>query len=288
MKVREASDKEISVFFGDVDATKVYLALIVEGEAAGIAVTHDLFDSEMLHMKIARVLDVRCSSSQRYELLYKELAAKLQNLGFTQVIRRLEVERLAEIWAMERAGFELMDVGVTFGRKIHGTVAAREFVDLNVRRSTDDEISRIAPAIVNDPWASRYDSDPAYKPEDVRELRIRWLWNSHRHRADIVLIGEMESSPAGYVTCLIDSKSRHGEVELVGTLPQFRGQHVASRILEHAIAWFSTRTQWVSVRTQAANYAAANLYEKSGFTLKRSDMSFRLNLSPNRNEEVNL
>ena len=37
-----------------------------------------------------------------------------------------------------------------------------------------------------------------------------------------------------------------------------------------------TRSEYVTVRTQATNYAAANLYEKSGLVLDHSDLTFRV------------
>ena len=67
-------------------------------------------------------------------------------------------------------------------------------------------------------------------------------------------------------------------IELVGTLPGFRGRRVASRVLAHAVAWFSRRATTITVRTQATNTAAANLYESGGFTLRGTDLTFRLAL----------
>ena len=130
-----------------------------------------------------------------------------------------------------------------------------------------------------DPWGSRYEADPEYSEDAVRELRTQWLWNSHRGRAAAVLVGRLDDDAAGYVTCLLDEPTGHGEIELVGTLPRFRGRRVAHRLLQHAVSWFSTRATRVTVRTQATNFAAAALYEKAGFTLAFSDLTFRLSLA---------
>jgi GNAT superfamily N-acetyltransferase len=133
--------------------------------------------------------------------------------------------------------------------------------------------------MLEQPWGSRYEADPAYDPAHVRQLRERWLWNSHRGRAAAILVGDVDGQPAGYATCVIDARSGHGDIELVGTLPQFRGRRIGLRLIEHAVAWFSTRTRKVTVRTQATNFPAAALYEKSGFTLDFSDLTFRLSLT---------
>jgi ribosomal protein S18 acetylase RimI-like enzyme len=218
-------------------------------------------------------------STDEYALLVGNLARRLRRDGFDQLLRRASFANLSEVWGLERSGFELMDVGVTFARPVTGRVDAPAPDDLLIRPSTDADIREIAAVMVVQPWGSRYEADPAYDPADVRELRARWLWNSHGGRADVVLVGLLEGRPAGYVTCRVDRHTGHGDIELVGTLPEFRGRRVAPRIMAHALAWFSTRATLITVRTQATNIAAANLYERAGFTLHASDMTFRLDLS---------
>ncbi len=90
----------------------------------------------------------------------------------------------------------------------------------------------------------------------------------------------MEGQAAGYVTCNVDGRTGIGEIELVGTMPAFRGRRVASRVMEHALWWFGTRTSLVTVRTQATNIGAATLYERAGFTLHSSDLTFRAAIRP--------
>lgn len=250
-----------------------------QGQELGLAIAFEPFDSEVLRLRIARITSAVAGSAAEYEALFRDAAERLRRDGHDQVLRRAALTQLPEIWGLERAGFELMDVGVTFARALRGAIAPPEPEgDFVVRASTRADLEQIAGTMVHLPWASRYEADSAYDPADVRELRRRWLWNSHNGRADAMLVGILEGRPAGYVTCRFDRQTGHGEIELVGTLPEFRGRHVASRIIAHAVAWFSTRATLVTVRTQATNYAAAALYERTGFTLQASDSTFRLNL----------
>jgi GNAT superfamily N-acetyltransferase len=243
-----------------------------------LAVAAEPFDSEVLHLTIARITSASASSADDYYNLFSEAARRLRREGYDQVLRRTSLGNLREVWALERAGFELMDAGVTFARTLDRRIDAPSHEDLAIRPPTTDEVSEIVSAMVSDPWGSRYEADPAYDPADVRELRARWLWNSHRGRADVMLVGVLDGRPTGYVTCRLDAAAGHGEIELVGTLPAFRGRRVAARVLAHAVSWFSTRATLVTVRTQATNIAAANLYERGGFTLHASDLTFRLDL----------
>ena len=275
MIASEATPERLRSLFPDLNRDRIRFALEVDGNDAGLAVGYDQFDSELLHLQIGRVVAVRAPDSAVLRCLYQSLAARMHELGLDHVLRRVDAGSFPEIWALGHAGFELMDIGVTFGRRLTTPVEANTYDDLVVRPAERHDIEEIVSAMLDRPWRSRYESDPSYRPEDVRALRERWLWNSYAGRAQLVLVGEMESKAAGYVTCLVDPASKHGEIELVGTLPEFRGRRVAARIIEHALAWFSTRSAYVTVRTQATNYAAANLYEKSGFMLNHSDLTFR-------------
>lgn len=243
-----------------------------------LAIVPEPFDSEVLHLRIARIKTASSATTVATAAWLEDAAERSRRAGYDQLLCRAALGRLPDIWALERTGFELMDVGVTFARTLRGSIELPDTGDLLVRPSTDDDVREIVRTMVDEPWGSRYEADPAYAPSDVRELRTRWLWNSHNGRADVMLVGVLEGQAAGYVTCRLDKETGHGDIELVGTLPAFRGRRVAARMLQHAIAWFSTRTTLVTVRTQATNYAAAALYERGGFTLHSSDLTFRLDL----------
>jgi GNAT superfamily N-acetyltransferase len=247
-----------------------------------VIVAPEPFDSEVFRLRIARITSASAPSAGDYHALFSETARRLRREGYDQILRRASLTNLPEVWALERAGFELMDAGVTFARALNAPIEPSSYDDLAVRLSTTEDVAEIVAAMAGQPWDSRYEADPDYDPDDVRELRTRWLWNSHRGRADAMFVGVLDGRPAGYVTCRLDTAG-HGEIELVGTLPAFRGRRVAARLLAHAVSWFSTRAALVTVRTQATNIAAATLYERGGFTLHSSDLTFRLALRTDRN-----
>ncbi|MFD2080549.1 Acetyltransferase (GNAT) family protein [Actinopolymorpha cephalotaxi] len=280
MKVRELTADELAARNG-VGHEKVAVALGFDEAADGsLAFGRESFDSELLGLEIGRILDARAPTAQAHQELLSELASRARGLGFAQVLRRVDASDLPAVWALERSGFELMDVGVSFVRRLPGPMELPTYDDLVVRPATEDDVRAIVSGMAGSAWGSRYESDPAYTPDRVQALRTRWLWNSYRHRADAFLVGVVDrTATAGYVTCCLDGAgTATGEIELVGTLPAFRRRRVAARILEHALAWFSNRASVVLVRTQATNVAAAALYEQAGFTLHASDLTFRLSL----------
>jgi len=279
MKVVNAPSSLATELSAGIDPRQMLATLAIDDGSGSIVAVRDPFDSEHLRVSVARVTTATAASGAEFRALHEAVAQRLPAFGVDQILRRVDLDGFEEIWALEANGFRLMDIGLLFERRFDGAVRSPESDDVIVRPSTEEDLSRMAAPIVQQPWGSRYEADPAYRAEDVRELRLKWLWNSHRGRADAMFVGVVDGAPAGYVTCRLIQSAAKGEIELVGTLPGFRGRGVAQRILSHALAWFSTRTAVVSVRTQATNYAAANLYTRAGFALARTDASFRLALS---------
>ena len=280
MRAREATPQELEALLPGASPERVLAALVLDDGASGVILGPEPFDSEIFARQIAKVVVETAPSTRAHRALYAALSERANARGVAQILRRVSVSDLPEIWALEGTGFELMDVGVTFARKFGEPIETPSFTDLTVRIATDDDMATIVPAMIERPWGSRYEADPGYTPSQVKDMRTRWLWNCHRGRAEAVFVGVLQGEPAGYVTCIRHAATGIGEIDLVGTLPAFRARGVASRVLEHAVSWFSTRCRLLTVRTQATNFAAAGLYEKAGFTLNASDMTFRLNLSP--------
>jgi RimJ/RimL family protein N-acetyltransferase len=279
--VRPARPDELPSLFPDLDARRVTFALASDADGAAVAFAREAFDSELFGLEIGRVVQVHAPTAAAYRHMFESVRARATALGYDQVLRRTSVANLPEVWGLEGAGFELMDVGVTFARRLAGaTLPPQADGDLEVAHATEADVEAIATEMVQQPWGSRYEADPAYAASSVRELRARWLRNSFHGRAQAFFVGRIDGRPAGYVTCLIDEAHRTGEIELVGTLAGYRGRRVASRVIDGALRWFAPRVDMVTVRTQATNIAAATLYERAGFTLHSSDLTFRAALTP--------
>jgi ribosomal protein S18 acetylase RimI-like enzyme len=262
-----------------IDPSRIVVGLTIEGGGGGLAFGREAFDSELFGLEIGRILALWGPSPQDQEALLGELATRAAALGYDQVIRRVGCGDLPQVWALERSGFEMIDVGVTFARRLPGPIPATAPEGMTMRAATAQDMEEIIAGMLDVPWGGRLDADPAYEPRQVRELRARWLRNSQRGRADHVVIAEIDGAVAGYATCVLDDDTGHGDIELVGTLPRFRRRGVGRAVVDHAVSWFSSRTPFVTVRTQATNLAAAALYETAGFTLHASDLTMRLALT---------
>jgi ribosomal protein S18 acetylase RimI-like enzyme len=278
VRIEPADPKKLAAIWPEGAGTRVDLALVGPGDATFVAFATDAFDSEMLGLRIGRILHTVARSAAEHQQLLRSLATSAKDRGYDQILRRVRADHAPETWALETVGFALMDIGLTFTKQLDEPIVPPSHEDLEVRAATPEDIEALLPGMMAFPWGTRYEADPAYASDAVARLRARWLQNCQAGRSDIVLVGILDGVPAGYVTCAI-TPCGTGSIDLVGTDPRFRGRRVAFRVLEHATAWFSSRTRLVNVRTQATNIPAAKLYEKSGFTLGASDLTFRLALS---------
>ena len=250
-----------------------------------LQLARDAFDSSTLGIEIGRVTTAQAASLSSYQELYSRLGDEVDELGYDQVIRRVGVNDRDESIALERTGFELVDVGLTFARSDVGIEPDAVPPRFSIREASEDDVVALERELVRERWGSRFEVDRAYDRDRVSELKRRWLWNSFEARADAFLVGVEGTAVAGFITC-IEEKRRTGTIELVGTVPAYRRRGVASLLVRQALAWFAGRTDVVRVRCQASNRAATSLYQRVGFLLEDTDLTFRLSVRPPRSSRA--
>lgn len=237
----------------------------------------DSFDSDAFGRRIARIVDLSARQPAGYGRLLIEVNSRAREAGFSQLLRRTPIGSMDEVWALERGGFQLLDVGVTFSRRPEHQIETRPeppHICVADREDMEEIVSTMAPL----PWGSRYEADPEYHPTQIQALRAQWLWNSFDGRADRVFVAKVDGVVVGYATCVLDTETRAGDIELVGTFPQYRGRGIATHLVGHIVSWLSARVVSVTVRTQASNVIACGVYERAGFVLASCDLTFRKKL----------
>src|SRR5688500_18975310 len=120
-----------------VAASSISIGLLRgDGTLGALAFGPEPFDSEVLGLRIGRIAAAAAPSRDDHRALLAELARQARGEGYAQVLRRTGFDRLPEIWALERSGFELMDVGVTFARALRAPIESVVWDDLQIRPST--------------------------------------------------------------------------------------------------------------------------------------------------------
>jgi dTDP-4-amino-4,6-dideoxy-D-galactose acyltransferase len=225
------------------------------------------FDTELFGFDVARITDCQAKNAAAFEELYAAAVARGREAGFEHVSRRVLGDAFAEISGLERAGYQLLDLGIVFDHDLRGV---KPGLPDGIKVATESDIDRVVAECATIFRTSRYYHDPSFDAERADELHRRWIWNSFRGRADAVLV---PAEATAFVTCAVD-KSGLGNIALFGVAPGAQGRGVGQRLLGAALAWFAERAKRVEVKTQSINYAASRMYERGGFRLCRSELTY--------------
>jgi len=203
------------------------------------------------------------------EAIARELAAARLD-GFAYLVSRPAVEDATAIRCLERAGFYLTDVGVTWSSDAEGYLKRSPAAAAVVRHATADDVPKLSAEAMTLFRRSRFYSDPFFSTDEADRLHAAWLANSvSGQAADAVFI----NPEAGFVTCKL-TKDGGGEVALIGVWEGSRGRGAGRDLMTAAVAWFIGRgVTTVKVKTQVKNLRAMNFYHRLGFDLYAMDMT---------------
>jgi dTDP-4-amino-4,6-dideoxy-D-galactose acyltransferase len=197
---------------------------------------------------------------ERSDLLYRDLVALLDRArarGYAHLILRIPGDDMPSVWAAERADLRLVDVGVdstfSFGR----TVVPESSTAALVRPVRDNDLPALRELAAAAFVFSRFAADPFFTPTQVADFHREWVTNLCRGLAQAVLVCEVEGVPAGFVSC---SYHRGG---------------LGRALVSEALRWFDAAGVRVAhVKTQAQNYPALALYQRSGFVVSNTEFTF--------------
>ena len=237
------------------------------------------WDTEQFGIPAARLDLLEASGSysdaraHKRELL-KAVLAQCRERGIRHLSARVDTGDLATIPALEEAGFELVDGIQTFRLRIQGNFApAPAGTRLFEPRDLPEVLEIGRTAFVFD----RFHADPALPSAVADRVNETWTRNCCLGiAADAVVVAQEEGRVASFVTCQADRQARNGIIVLVATAVWARGRGAARRANSAALHWFAEQgLEAVEVGTQLRNIPAARLYERLGFRLARTSLTFR-------------
>lgn len=102
------------------------------------------------------------------------------------------------------------------------------------------------------------------------------------HERNLIFLAEVDEAPAGKAELVLASAtlpSRVGYIKRVVVHPDYRGQHIARRLMQAIIAF--SREEGISfldLHVFAQNLPAIRLYESLGFKEEHREVYYRLSL----------
>lgn len=225
------------------------------------------FDSSIFGFEVGRVSECRAADAAGYAALHTEAVLRARAAGIRHVTRRVLGDAYAEIAGLERSGYGLSDLGIVFDHDLRDVPRG---VPAGFRIAEERDIERVVAECAGIFKTSRYYHDPSFSPEGADEVHRQWIWNSFRGRADAIVIPDDASA---FVTCAVDAAGT-GNIALFGVAPRAQGRGIGQALLRAGLGWFAERAKRVEVKTQSINVAAARMYERGGFRLFKSELTY--------------
>jgi dTDP-4-amino-4,6-dideoxy-D-galactose acyltransferase len=217
----------------------------------------------------------------RANLLEFDIRAELaqaQAQGYRHLIARVPSADLPTAWAVEQAGFRLVDIGLdsTFAFATARLPAAPA---VPIRSARLEDLPALRGLAADAFRLSRFSADPFFSDEQVRAFHREWVKNLYGGLAQAVLVCELGGSMAGFVTCAMTGDE--GRIPLIATHHGYRRRGVGRGLVSAALRWFAEAGARVAhVKTQSVNYPALALYHRAGFAISTSELTFSVTLSP--------
>lgn len=225
------------------------------------------WDSQFFGVRVARVKGHRLDAQQAANVL-RELREESIDCAYFLADPEPDTIRIAE-----RNAFQLTDVRMTLAARLVETYAGPWIGD-GVREAEYTDIPVLREIAAHSHTDSRFYRDGHFPRERCDELYRTWITKSCHGYADVVLVAEHESRPAGYIACRLRAEGA-GEISLVGISESARKLGLGVRLVRHALCWFREREVGeVTVVTQGSNIAAQRLYQKCGFVSSAMQLWF--------------
>jgi ribosomal protein S18 acetylase RimI-like enzyme len=209
-----------------------------------------------------------------------ETVARAGAEGYAHVIFRAGAEDNAAIWAAQRAGMRLVDVGVDstvdlarVDAPAPAAGAELRAVAVGLRPAGPGDLPALQDLGAGSFTLSRVSADPFFTPQQVQAFHRQWVANLVGGLAAAVLVREVEGRVAGFVSC--SRSGDEGRIPLIATDAAFRRRGVGQSLVAGALRWFAQDgARLALVKTQAHNYPALALYQQAGFRITRTELTF--------------
>jgi len=195
--------------------------------------------------------------------------------GYEYLLYKQQDASLGGIQQLESVGFRLVDIGVTWQRRLaRGDVRVTDEGKMNMASvATEKDIPLLVANMANLFGNSRFYNDPMISRVDADRMHVEWIENSVRGKAaDRVF----HVPGKGFITCKL-AAGGYGEIPLIGVKADCQGIGLGRTLMGVAMSWFvSCGMHSMRVRTQLGNTGAMNFYRKLGLAIDGHDLAMVL------------
>ena len=123
---------------------------------------------------------------------------------------------------------------------------------------------------------TRFFKDRRFPLARAEALYAEWIRRDlELNQVLVVTRDEPMQTPAGYITCQLDSATRLGRIGLIAVAEDQQGKGLGRTLVEAGLNFFrAAQCPVVNVATQASNLRAQRLYQAAGFRSCESSVWF--------------
>ncbi|TSA46884.1 MAG: GNAT family N-acetyltransferase, partial [Actinomycetales bacterium] len=234
------------------------------------------WDSEFFERRIARIYPTKLTESILDYSLVKALHAHIDCLFFL-----CDLNDPTSILLVEKAGFHLVDVRVTFSREVPSILSTYQDSKIKSRIGNPEDLDELTGISEDFFHLSRYYFDGNFPKNKCKKFYQDWITKSvSGNFDDIVFVAEIGEELVGFITCKRASRNL-GRIGLVGVKKEKAGVGIGNVLMDAAFCWFiEQNVASIEVVTQGRNTAAQRLYQKNGFKLQKSELWYHKWMQP--------
>lgn len=237
------------------------------------------FDSELFGFKVGKLIDNNLSPEKVEKVIQK---CKYENIRC--LYANLDINDFNTLATASKYNFIISDIRVNFEKNL--TTFKYSINQKFKNYEIDDKIKNVdIPYLLalskQLSQGSRFAFDKNFPKGSAEKLYQLWMLNSiNKKVVDKVFVARQMKSkiPVGFVTC--KKNINYGEIVFVAVDKKYRGKGVGSFIVDYALSYFKKMgIEIVQVVTHGKNISAQRLYQKNGFFVWSTSISFHLWLS---------
>jgi dTDP-4-amino-4,6-dideoxy-D-galactose acyltransferase len=223
------------------------------------------WDTDFFNCRLARVCGDTLKPEQPVQIDAWTRNHRIRGLYFLS-----RADEPATIQTAEKHGFGLVDIRVTFERRVMNSPDPSRFdppAGVIIRPAQPDDLPGLQAMARTGHRGTRFFNDVHFPRQRVEDLYSTWITLEVQGRAQLVLVAASAANqPVGYVSCHLDPIRRAGQIGLVGVGSEVRGRGIGKSLVLAAMDWYRAQgAQEVTVVTQGNNRTAQRLYQQCGF-----------------------
>lgn len=197
--------------------------------------------------------------------------AELAKAGNAFFFAKLPTREVAQCVVLTRAGFTVVDTGISFAWMGGGDDCPANVDVAAVLPEQHAAVAEIAERCFH--W-SRFHLDPQLPAELANLIKRRWVESyCQSRRGDALYIAMINGAVTGFLAVIESTMDNRpvATIDLIGVDAFYQGRGVGTALVRYFIDEWEGRVSELRVGTQAANIRSMRFYERNGFRAMESN-----------------